>query len=64
MGGGSGAEVSRLLYESLLGRLRHPVRLLQSPCAVFPAASHLERGHLIQEPNILALAECAADPPA
>ncbi|MEU4792161.1 transketolase C-terminal domain-containing protein [Micromonospora tulbaghiae] len=57
-GGGWGAEVSRLLYESLWGRLRHPVRLLQSPCAVIPAASHLERGHLIQESTIYsALAE-------
>jgi pyruvate dehydrogenase E1 component beta subunit len=51
-GGGWAAEVSRLLYEHLWGRLPEPVRLLQPPCAVIPAAPHLERRLLIQESTI------------
>ncbi|MBF9132806.1 alpha-ketoacid dehydrogenase subunit beta [Plantactinospora sp. S1510] len=47
-GGGWAAEVTRVLYERLWGRLRHPVRILQPPCAVIPAATHLERDLLLQ----------------
>jgi pyruvate dehydrogenase E1 component beta subunit len=51
-GGGWAAEVTRHLYEALWGRLRHPVRVLQPPCAVIPAAIHLEREMLVQSGTI------------
>nr|AKC92653.1 putative pyruvate dehydrogenase [Amycolatopsis sp. SANK 60206] len=51
-GGGWAGDVARQLYESLWGRLRHPISVLQPPCAVIPAAPHLERAMLIQELTI------------
>ncbi|MDT0266586.1 transketolase C-terminal domain-containing protein [Streptomyces sp. DSM 44915] len=51
-GGGWGGEVARHLTERLWGRLRHPVRVLQPPCAVIPAAPHLERDVLLQESTV------------
>jgi pyruvate dehydrogenase E1 component beta subunit len=51
-GGGWAGEVARSLYERLWGRLRHPVRLLQPPLTVIPAAPHLEREVLVQAHTI------------
>jgi pyruvate dehydrogenase E1 component beta subunit len=51
-GGGWAAELARDIHERLWGRLRHPVRLLQPPCQVIPAARHLERRLLVQESTI------------
>jgi pyruvate dehydrogenase E1 component beta subunit len=51
-GGGWCNEVARLLYERLWGVLRHPVRVVQPACAVIPAASHLERGLLVQDSTV------------
>ncbi|MGC4897474.1 alpha-ketoacid dehydrogenase subunit beta [Micromonospora sp. DT31] len=51
-GGGWAAEVARVVYERRWGRLRHPVRILQPPCAVIPAATHLERELLVQTETI------------
>ncbi len=52
-GGGWGAELIRTLYDTLWGRLPHPVQLLQPPRAVIPAAAHLERQMLLQESTIV-----------
>lgn len=51
-GGGWAAEVSRALYDALWGRLPEPIRILQPPCGVIPAAPALERRFLIQEDDI------------
>jgi pyruvate dehydrogenase E1 component beta subunit len=51
-GGGWSAEVARLIYDRLYAQLRRPVRLVQPPCAVIPAAPHLEREILVQESTI------------
>jgi pyruvate dehydrogenase E1 component beta subunit len=53
-GGGWSAEVTRTLYERFWGALRKPVRVVQPPCAVIPAAPHLERQVLVQESDIYA----------
>ncbi|MEV6927322.1 2-oxo acid dehydrogenase subunit E2 [Dactylosporangium sp. NPDC051485] len=53
-GGGWGSDLARLAYERLWGRLRAPIRLLQPPCEVIPAAMHLERALLIQDATIYA----------
>lgn len=51
-GGGWACEIARDIHERLWGRLRHPVRLLQPPCRVIPAAPHLERQLSIQESTV------------
>jgi len=51
-GGGWAAEVTRLVYDRLWGRLRHPVRVVQPHCAVIPAAAGLERRLLVQEMTV------------
>jgi pyruvate/2-oxoglutarate/acetoin dehydrogenase E1 component len=51
-GGGWTAELARVLYERLWGRLREPIRVLQPPCEVIPAAPHLERALLVQESDV------------
>jgi len=60
-GGGWGAEVLRLLSADLWGRLRQPVRLLQPPCAVIPAAPHLERQVLVQQSTVYGVLTGTAD---
>jgi pyruvate dehydrogenase E1 component beta subunit len=51
-GGSWSSEICSRLYEQLWQRLRHPVRVLQPPCAVIPAAPHLERRMLVQQQDI------------
>jgi pyruvate/2-oxoglutarate/acetoin dehydrogenase E1 component len=51
-GGGWASEVARTLYERLWGRLRNPIRLVRPPCAVIPAAPHLERQMLVQAATV------------
>ena len=51
-GGGWAAELTRQIHEQLWGKLREPVRVLQPPCEVIPAAPHLERQLLIQASTI------------
>ena len=51
-GGGWSAEVAGQVHQELWEHLRHPVKVLQPPCAVIPAAPHLERQMLVQESTI------------
>ncbi|MBO3751368.1 alpha-ketoacid dehydrogenase subunit beta [Streptosporangiaceae bacterium NEAU-GS5] len=46
-GGTWGAEVARLLYPRLWGRLQRPITLVSSADSVIPAAPHLERDTLV-----------------
>lgn len=51
-GGGWAVELARQIHDQLWGKLRWPVRVLQPPCQVIPAASHMERQLLVQESTI------------
>lgn len=51
-GGTWGAEIARVLYDALWGKLRHKIHLLSSRDSVIPCASHLERQVLVQAEEI------------
>jgi pyruvate dehydrogenase E1 component beta subunit len=51
-GGGWATEVARTLYDRLWGRLLEPIRVVQPPCAIIPAATNLERALLVQHSDI------------
>jgi pyruvate dehydrogenase E1 component beta subunit len=54
-GGTWGAEVAHAIHTALWGRLRRPVRLVNSVAAVIPTASHLERAVLVQQDGLRAV---------
>lgn len=51
-GGSWAEEVAGRVNALLWGRVPHPVRVLQPPCVVIPAAPHLERQTLVQQSAI------------
>lgn len=53
-GGGWCAEVAHTVHNLSWHTLRQPVRIVQPPCAVIPAAPHLERQVLVQDSDIYA----------